>query len=194
MTFTTGSQGSYGEGYMMSNDRAIDFTARCHDRTLSPLRLTEKSAPAVLTELDDYLSVLNRGGSIALNRGENLASTRLANSLDSLFSTAEPRVTEGPPVTWTRLILSAGPHYDGPLQIKVGESHVELSEDDFELVRSGRPWQFLCPWPDKDDCKSELQSTEIALQELFDTRQMTEKGEPLKMKGQIGTKHANYFR
>ncbi|KAI9923409.1 hypothetical protein AWENTII_003141 [Aspergillus wentii] len=68
------------------------------------------------------------------------------------------------------LILFAGPQFDGPSQLKIGDTQVELPEDDFNLIRSGRPWRFLSPWPDSDDCEKELRSVESALQELNDTK------------------------
>lgn len=177
MVVTARSNDEYGEGTRQTpNHTAIDFTARDHDNNLSPLRLIYSHVSDVSTGLDQYLSVLSRGGSIALGRGEKLASIRLSKSIESLFSTAIPRVIEGPPLNWATLILLAGPHFDGPSQLKLGESHVELSEDDLELVRSGRPWRFLSPWPGQDDCKKELQSTEMVRQELVDTRQMMNKG------------------
>lgn len=177
MAVTTRPNDKYDEGTLQTlNNRVIDFTTRDHDNNLSPLRLINNTVPDVSAGLDQYLSVLNRGGSIALSRGEKLTSTRLGKSIESLFSTATPRVIEGPPLNWAMLILLAGPHFDGPSQLKLGESHVELPEDDLELLRSGRPWRFLSPWPDQDDCKKELQSTEMALQELVDTRQIMKKG------------------
>ena len=180
MVATTRSNDEYGERTRQTpNHRAIDFTTRDHDSILSPLRLIDNPASNVLTGLGQYLSVLNRGGSIALGRGENLASTRLSKSLESLFTTATPRVIEGPSLDWAVLILFAGPCFDGPSQLKLGESHVELPKDDLELIRSGRPWRFLSPWPDQDDCRMELQSTEMALRELADTRKVMNKGEHL---------------
>lgn len=180
MVATTRSSDEYGEGTRQTpNNRVIDFTTRDHDNNLSPLRLIENPMSDISAGLDRYLSVLNRGGSIALGRGERLTSTRLGKSIESLFSTATPRVIEGPLLNWAMLILLAGPHFDGPSQLKLGESHVELPEDDLELVRSGRPWRFLSPWPDQDDCEKELRSTEVALRELVDTRQiMKKRGHP----------------
>ena len=176
MVATTRSNGEYGEGTRQTpNHTAIDFTIHDHDNNLSPLRLIDNPVSDLLAGLDRYLSVLSRGGSIALGRGEKLASIRLSKSIESLFSTATPRVIEGPPLNWAMLILLAGPHFDGPSQLKLGESDVELPEDDLELIRSGRPWRFLSPWPDQDDCKKELQSTEMTLQELVDTRQIMNK-------------------
>jgi hypothetical protein len=74
------------------------------------------------------------------------------------------------------MILFAGPKFEGPSQLKVGESSVELSEDDFKLLRSGKPWRFLSPWPDKDDYKKELHENKRAQQELTDTRKMMDEG------------------
>ncbi|OQE68393.1 hypothetical protein PENNAL_c0154G07346 [Penicillium nalgiovense] len=124
------------------------------------------------TELSNHLSVLNEGGSIAFGRGENLTSNSLSKSLESLFSIKVPSVSEGPPLTWTSVVLFAGPQFEGPAQLRVGTSSVELSENDLRLLRSGRPWRFLFPWPDKDDCQKELQSNDTVLQELVDARRV----------------------
>ncbi|KAI9923349.1 hypothetical protein MW887_010485 [Aspergillus wentii] len=126
--------------------------------------------PELAAGLKDHLSVLSRGSSLALSRGEDLASIRQSKSIESLFSTATPRVIGGPPITWTMLILFAGPQFDGPSRLKIGETQVELPENDLNLIRSGRPWRFLSPWPESDDCKKELRSVESALQELNDTK------------------------
>lgn len=120
--------------------------------------------------------MLNRSGSIALGRGEKVTSTRLGKSIECLFSTATPRVIEGPPLNWAMLILLAGPQFDGPSQLKLGESHVELPEDDLEFLRTGRARRFLSPWPDQNDYRKELQSIEMTLRELVDTRQVMKKG------------------
>jgi hypothetical protein len=49
--------------------------------------------------------------------------------------------------------------------------------DDLELIRSGQPWQFLSPWPDRDDCEAELRLTEITLHELLDMKLLMHQGE-----------------
>ncbi|CAG7949988.1 unnamed protein product [Penicillium salamii] len=134
--------------------------------------LASVSVSEFTAELANHLCTINEGGSIAFGRGENLASIGLSKSLESLFSTSTPRVIEGPPLTWTRLVLFAGPKFEGPTQLKVESSSVELSGDDFKLLRSGRPWRFLSPWPDRDDCAKELRSSETVLQELVDARKL----------------------
>lgn len=166
-----------GELRQTVHAKANDFTACRLDRSLRPLHFTDISLSEFSAELVGYLSVLNKGGSIAASRGEDLAGVRLSKSVDRLFSTPTPPVANGPPLSWTTIILSAGPHFDGPSHLEIGESVVELSDDDLELLRSGRPWKFLSPWPDKDDCKKELQCNEMALRELSDTRQIMHEGE-----------------
>ncbi|KAJ6163830.1 hypothetical protein N7497_003809 [Penicillium chrysogenum] len=149
-----------------------NFVSQYHNKSLRPLRLANTSVSAFLTELSNHLSVLNEGDSIALGRGEDLTSKSLSKSLESLFSITIPSVREGPPLTWTSVVLFAGPQFEGPAQLKVGNSSVELSEDDLKLLCSGRPWRFLFPWPDKDDCQKELQSNDTVLQELVDARRV----------------------
>ncbi|CAG8243845.1 unnamed protein product [Penicillium nalgiovense] len=149
-----------------------NFISQHHNRSLCPLRLANLSISEFSTELSNHLSVLNEGGSIAFGRGENLTSNSLSKSLESLFSIKIPSVREGPPLTWTSVVLFAGPQFEGPAQLRVGTSSVELSENDLRLLRSGRPWRFLFPWPDKDDCQKELQSNDTVLQELVDARRV----------------------
>ncbi|CAG8029005.1 unnamed protein product [Penicillium nalgiovense] len=96
----------------------------------------------------------------------------LSKGLESLFSIKIPSVREGPPLSWTSVVLFAGPQFEGPVQLLVGNSSIELSEIDLKLLRSGRPWRFLFPWPDKDDCQKELQSNDAVLQEFVDARRV----------------------
>ncbi|OQD72518.1 hypothetical protein PENANT_c248G04367 [Penicillium antarcticum] len=131
-----------------------NFLSQRSEKNLNALRLAGVSVSEFSAELANHLSTLNEGGSIALGRGENLASISLSKSLESLFSTSKPRVIEGPPLTWTRLVLFAGPRFEGSTPLKVEDSSVELSGDDLKLLRS------------------ELQSSETALQELTDVREM----------------------
>ncbi|OKP12443.1 hypothetical protein PENSUB_1928 [Penicillium subrubescens] len=149
-----------------------DFITRRHDKVLRPLHFADISLSQFSAELECYLSVLDSGGSIAFCRGEKLASIQLSQRLETLFQTPTPRVLDGPQLTWTTVILAIGPRFDGPPTLRVGESLVEFAEDDLELLRSGAPWRFLNPWPDKGDCTKELQSGEMTLQEINESRQI----------------------
>ncbi|KAJ5264974.1 hypothetical protein N7505_007767, partial [Penicillium chrysogenum] len=124
-----------------------NFISRRHDNGLNPLKLADTSLSEFSAELRNYLSIINEGGSIALGRGDDLASIGLSRGLESLFSTPTPLVREGPPLTWTSVVLFAGPRFDGAAQLKVGGSRVELPEIDYQLL--------LC---------------KTAIQELVDTR------------------------
>jgi hypothetical protein len=63
----------------------------------------------------------------------------LDRSLSGLFSIEALKVIQGLAITWTALILSAGPRFDGTSQFKAGESLAEVVGDDLEVIRSGRP-------------------------------------------------------
>ncbi|OJJ29587.1 hypothetical protein ASPWEDRAFT_305754 [Aspergillus wentii DTO 134E9] len=88
------------------HNELIDFTTRGHEKILPSLRLVNPPMPELAAGLKDHLSVLSGGSSLALSRGEDLASIRLSKNLEGLFPTATPRVIGGPPITWTMLILS----------------------------------------------------------------------------------------
>ncbi|KAJ5575597.1 hypothetical protein N7535_002523 [Penicillium sp. DV-2018c] len=170
---STPVNGNTDDGHRQAIDKLVkNFVSTPDEKDLYPFRLASVSIPEFATELANHLSTINEGGSIAIGRGENLTSISLSQSLESLFSTSRPCVREGPPLTWTKIVLSAGPNFVGSRQIKVEDSSVELPEYDLELLRSGRPWRFLSPWPDRDDCTKELHSTETALQELVNSRKV----------------------
>jgi hypothetical protein len=174
------NDGTVGKPCRVDYDEVKDFITCLHDISLRPLRFIDKSSSEFSADLEGYLSVLDSGGSIASGRGHDLTSIRLSKLLGNLFLTPTPSLREGPPLTWTTVVLFAGPHFEGPSQLKIGETLVELAESDLELLSSGRPWRFLHPWPDKGDCEKELRSIEMALQELNNTWQvMHEGGNPI---------------
>jgi hypothetical protein len=155
---------------------AAEFTSR--EQHLRSLKLLEAPVSEISSTLNEYTSVLHRNLSIALGRGHTLSSTRLSKSLESVFSTAAPDVLTGPPISWTDLVLSIGPSFNGTGHLKIGESEIRLPKDDFELIYSGRPWRFLSPWPGADDCQAELQAIETSLEELFSLKQSLTIGKP----------------
>jgi hypothetical protein len=155
---------------------SVDFTTPHPELSMGPLKHANTVMPELSAALKSYRIALQQGGSIALGSGESLNSVRLGRSISGLFSTGTPQVIRGPEITWATLVLSAGPHFDGESRIQVGESLVEVLGDDLNLIRSGRPWQFLVPWPDREDCEKELKSTETALRELLDTKLLIHQG------------------
>jgi hypothetical protein len=109
--------------------------------------------------LDEYLLVLDNSGSISFNRCDSPFSAHLCEQLGRLFTIPKPQVIEGPLISWARVVLSAGcspGHLDQTTPLKVGESTIQLSEEDHKLLASGRPWRFLNPWPDERDYQMQL--------------------------------------
>jgi hypothetical protein len=155
---------------------SVDFITRHPELSLPPIEHDNIFMPEFLATLKGYRTALQQGGSIALGRGESLTSLRLDRSFSGLFSIDAPEVIQGPAITWTTLVLSAGPHFDRGSQFRVGDSLVKISDDDLDLIRSGRPWQFLAPWPDREDCKMEIKSTETTLREFLDAKLLIHQG------------------
>lgn len=153
------------------------FTDQSLSAILAPLQLADSSCLSDLTlNLAAYELILNGGESLAVGRGASLASASLSKSLERIFTSASPCVIEGPPLSWTIVVLAAGPDYQGPAQLRIGDSCVDLPKDDFEFICSGRPWRFLCPWPDPNDCKKELEASKLALGELRETQKVVHQG------------------
>jgi hypothetical protein len=126
---------------------------------LEPPTSIEPAVTGILLYLDKYLQVLKHNGSISFNRGDSPSSAHLCEQLGRLFTIPQPHVIEGPLISWVRVVLSAGSspgHLDQTTPLKVGESTIQLSEEDHKLLASGRPWQFLNPWPDERDYQREL--------------------------------------
>lgn len=165
-----GGHGTVGERV------AAEFTSQ--EQHLRSLRWLDAPVSEISSTIKQYLSALCRNRSIALSRGETLSSTRLSRRLENVFTTAAPKVIAGPPISWTSLVLSVGPFYTGTGQLRIGESEIRLSKDDFDLLRSGRAWRFLSPWPGADDCLTELQAIETSMEELLSLKQSLTIGKP----------------
>jgi hypothetical protein len=108
---------------------------------------------------EKYLWVLNNNGSISFNRGESPISTQLCEKLSRLFTIPRPHVLEGPSISWVQVVRFVGEspellNQTGPL--RVGDSTIQLSDEDHESLLSGRPWRYLNPWPVEGDCQREL--------------------------------------
>ncbi|KAH1556110.1 hypothetical protein KXX17_007716 [Aspergillus fumigatus] len=126
---------------------------------LEPPTSIEPAVTGILLYLDKYLEVLEHNGSISFNRSDSPFSAHLCEQLGRLFSIPKPHVVEGPLISWARVVLSAGSspgHLDQNTPLKVGESTIQLSEEDHKLLASGRPWQFLNPWAYLQDYQREL--------------------------------------
>lgn len=146
---------------------------------LEPPTSIEPAVAGILLYLDKYLWVLHNNGSISFNRGESPFSTQLCEQLGRFFMNPKPNVIEGPIISWVRVVLSAGPSpgcLNQTASLRVGESTIQLSEGDCELLASGRPWRFLNPWPDERDLKRELALVNEDMDGLDRVKTMLHKG------------------
>ncbi|KAI2937964.1 hypothetical protein CBS147321_7494 [Aspergillus niger] len=123
-------------------DGAINFANPQHNEELRSLELADSPLNEISSKLEEYHSVLKSGSSIALRRGDALFSTRLSKGLETLFTTNEPVVVSGPQITWTTLVLAAGPRYDGSANLVIGS----------------------------DDCQKELEAIKKTREELSNMR------------------------
>ncbi|KAI3056600.1 hypothetical protein CBS147353_11152 [Aspergillus niger] len=123
-------------------DEAINFADPQRKEDLRSLELADSPLNEISSRLEEYHSVLKSGSSIALGRGDALFSTRLSKGLETLFTTNEPVVVSGPQITWTILVLAAGPIYDGSANLVIGS----------------------------DDCRKELEAIKKTREELSNMR------------------------
>ncbi|KAK9595356.1 hypothetical protein V6Z93_005121 [Aspergillus fumigatus] len=154
----------------------VNFTVRYYEGELQSIARESSPLNVMLREMKEYSSVIRQGGSVALHRGENLMSPKLSKQIENLFA-HEPNV-DGPPKSWTDIVLWAGPvpsRVCSAAQLTVGDTQIELHKDDRELLCSGRPWAFLSPWPYPGDIEKELQVVEETLADVQKIKEMVNK-------------------
>lgn len=143
---------------------SIDFLCRDWENCLPSFDATQP-LEKIHELLTVYSNFLRQNYSLAVARGAVLPCVKVSNHLADLFSTPSPTVIEGAPVTWVELILTLGP---APTftQLASVRSRIQLASQDQDLIRSGRPWRFLSPWPGNEDCSQEWQTLQVAQEEL----------------------------
>jgi hypothetical protein len=160
--------------FMEGSDR-IHFTHLPRDETaLANLSAFTSPLHQFSETLKSYNRVFERNESLAVRRGELLFGSLLSQQVDKMFSAPTPEAIEGPPTTWTELALGPdklSPH-DTPGLYSFQNTVIRLTEADFRLIVSGRPRQFLTPWPPKDDTLKELQVLDDVLSEVAQMMKM----------------------
>ncbi|GFG16976.1 hypothetical protein IFM61392_09791 [Aspergillus lentulus] len=139
--------------------RTIGFDLQPLPGGLEPPTSIEPDVTRIRDYSEKYLWVLNNNGSISFNRGESPISTQLCERLSRLFTIPRPHVLEGPSISWVQVVRFAGDspeHLDQSMPLRVGDSTIQLSEEDHESLLSGRPWRYLDPWPVDGDYEREL--------------------------------------
>jgi hypothetical protein len=150
--------------------KLLDFSAPPTDRHLPSLSIYSQRLVQTDEGLKDYLSIVEQGHSLAANRGEKITASYLCRQLGRLFTTTEPESVRGRRIDWTQVVL-----FQDSLSLNeedntytLGESVFRISEVDMDLISSGRPRQFLTPWPPVSDIQKELEILDAITGELGD--------------------------
>ncbi|CZR51406.1 uncharacterized protein PAC_01281 [Phialocephala subalpina] len=144
------------------------------------LRLVEGDAAAfkdIIAHLAEYEGVILRHESLAGNLGANLLAPMMLRGLEKMFDNA-PQVITAPfdasqsPITWLDVVTFAGTNpgefilseVEPGVQVCrcwVRGARVEVSLDDFRLIKSGGPAKFISAEPMAEDETVELETIRI---------------------------------
>ncbi|OJZ79633.1 hypothetical protein ASPFODRAFT_54898 [Aspergillus luchuensis CBS 106.47] len=151
-----------------SGSGLVDFSTPPTDHPLPSLSVYTQSLVHVDGGLKLYLATVEQGQSLAANRGEAVSASYLTRQLARLFTTTEPETVRGPQVDWTHVVLSqdALSRNTEDDTYTLGESVIRIAEVDQGLISSGRPRQFLTPWPPTADMQKELKILDAITTEL----------------------------
>ncbi|OJZ79682.1 hypothetical protein ASPFODRAFT_213150 [Aspergillus luchuensis CBS 106.47] len=151
-----------------SGSELVDFSSPPADHPLPSLSVYTQRLAHVDEGLKLYLSTVEQGQSLAANRGEAVSASYLTQQLARLFTTTEPETVRGPRIDWAQVILRQNAlsrnAEDGTYTL--GESLIRIAEIDAGLISSGRPRQFLTPWPPVSDLQKELKILDVVSTEL----------------------------
>ncbi|PGG95080.1 hypothetical protein AJ79_10278 [Helicocarpus griseus UAMH5409] len=158
-----------------SNHLQINYLARQYSHNI-PLVSAEDTLPSILRLINDYDGVLQRHESIAGNLGACPLGPILVTRFERLFD-GPPKVLkshgkEGTTVSWLDVVefaknkpeqftLEKTRNGVPVCQIYTKQSRVEISEEDYMLIKSGIPQKIIPPQPIVEDEEKELGALEI---------------------------------
>ena len=173
-----------------SNHLQINYLARQFSELL-PLISTDDPLPSLLSLISDYDGVLQRHESMAGNLGARLLGPILIQRFERLFD-GPPRVLktngkDGTSVTWLDVVEFARnkPEQFNLEKMRDGirvchfytkQCRVEISEEDFVLVKSGMPQKLIPPQPIGEDEEKELGTLEILEKSFGGVVQLADQG------------------
>ena len=176
-----------------ANHLQINYLARQFPEIL-PLISTEDPLPSLLSLISDYDGVLQRHESMAGNLGARPLGPMLIQRFERLFD-GPPRVLkthgkEGTSVGWLDVVdfarnkpeqFNLEKMRDGVrvCQFYTKQCRVEISEEDFLLVKSGMPQKLIPPQPIVEDEEKELGTLEILEKSLSGVVQLADQGRQL---------------
>ena len=173
-----------------SNHLQINYLARQFSELL-PLISTDDPLPSLLSLISDYDGVLQRHESMAGNLGARLLGPILIQRFERLFD-GPPRVLktngkDGTSVTWLDVVefarnkpeqFNLEKMRDGVrvCQFYTKQTRVEISEEDFVLIKSGMPQKLIPPQPIGEDEEKELGTLEILEKSFGGVVQLADQG------------------
>ncbi|KAL2050076.1 hypothetical protein ABVK25_009686 [Lepraria finkii] len=171
-----------------ANHLQINYLARQFPEIL-PLISTEDPLPSLLSLISDYDGVLQRHESMAGNLGARPLGPMLIQRFERLFD-GPPRVLkthgkEGTSIGWLDVVefarnkpeqFNLEKMRDGVrvCQFYTKQCRVEISEEDFLLVKSGMPQKLIPPQPIVEDEEKELGTLEILEKNLSGVVQLAD--------------------
>lgn len=175
-----------------SHHLQINYLARQFSEILPLISAEHDPLPSLLSLIGDYEGVLHRHESMAGNLGARPLGPILIQRFERLFD-GPPRVLkvngkENTSVGWLDVVEFAR---NKPEQFKLEQTRdgvkvcqfytkqcrVEISEEDFVLVRSGMPQKLIPPQPIGEDEEKELGTLEILEKALAGCVHLADQGE-----------------
>ena len=174
-----------------ANHLQINYLARQYQEIL-PLISPDDALPSLLSLISDYDGVLHRHESMAGNLGARPLGPILIQRFERLFD-GPPRVLkthgkEGTSVGWLDVVdfarnkpeqfnLEKMREGNRVCQFYTKQCRVEISEEDYLLVKSGMPERLIPPQPIVEDEEKELGTLEILEKNLSGVVQLADQGE-----------------
>lgn len=174
-----------------ANHLQINYLARQYQEIL-PLISPEDALPSLLSLISDYDGVLQRHESMAGNLGARPLGPILIQRFERIFD-GPPRVLkthgkEGTTVGWLDVVefarnkpeqfnLEKMREGNRVCQFYTKQCRVEISEEDYVLIKSGMPEKLIPPQPIGEDEEKELGTLEILEKNLSGVVQLADQGE-----------------
>lgn len=173
-----------------ANHLQINYLARQYQEIL-PLISPEDALPSLLSLISDYDGVLHRHESMAGNLGARPLGPILIQRFERLFD-GPPHVLkthgkEGTSVGWLDVVdfarnkpeqfnLEKMREGNRVCQFYTKQCRVEISEEDYVLIKSGMPEKLIPPQPIGEDEEKELGTLEILEKNLGGVVQLADQG------------------
>lgn len=170
----------------------INYLARSSDQDVSLASNTD-TLPTLLSTFDEYQGILERHESFALNLGAKPLGPILMKRFENLFDSPpkilhrSPSVKSDTTVSWLDVVefartkpeqFSLSQWHEGlPVcQFYTKQCRVQISEEDYRVIASGRLQQIIPSQPYLDDEENELGTIEILELDMRNIVRLADRG------------------